>query len=126
MLKMIDVPLSDNLIKAIDARAGMIFVGDVDQLTSVGPVTILSDLIVLGTVPVTRLTALFRKGGAACIIRVAHQIDGDKTPYFLTKTDHDDCYFLTADDPEALAEEITTLVRGRLTKAYDVTPVHYI
>lgn len=123
---MVDVPLANNLIKAIHSGAAVIFVGDVDQLPSVGPGAFLADLIDSQAVPVIRLTEVFRQAAASWIIRVAHQINDGKMPYFPTKEDHGDCYFLTVDDPEALSGRITSLVRDHLPKAYGVDPIRDI
>ena len=58
---MIDVPLANQLLKAVATATSMIFVGDVDQLPSVGPGQFLADLIDSGVVPVIRLTEVFRQ-----------------------------------------------------------------
>ena len=58
---MVGIPLANNLIKAISSRTAVIFVGDVDQLPSVGPGAFLSDLIESNAVPVIRLTEVFRQ-----------------------------------------------------------------
>src|SRR5437870_7384518 len=52
---MVDVPLMNSLVRAVPNRAGLILVGDVDQLPSVGPGTVLQDWIASGVVPVVRL-----------------------------------------------------------------------
>jgi exodeoxyribonuclease V alpha subunit len=58
---MVDVPLMHSLVRAVPNRAGLVLVGDVDQLPSVGPGTVLQDLIAIGVVPVVRLTEVFRQ-----------------------------------------------------------------
>ena len=72
---MIDVPLANQLLKAIASRSAVIFVGDVDQLPSVGPGQFLTDLIDSGAVPVIRLTEVFRQAATSRIVRSAHQIN---------------------------------------------------
>lgn len=57
---MVDVPLANQLLKAVASTTALIFVGDVDQLPSVGPGQVLGDLIESGAVPVVRLTEVFR------------------------------------------------------------------
>jgi ATP-dependent exoDNAse (exonuclease V) alpha subunit len=53
---MINVPLMHALLKAVPRRAGLLMVGDIDQLPSVGPGQVLADLIGSGAIPVVRLT----------------------------------------------------------------------
>lgn len=120
---MIDVPLANSLIKAIAPWTALIFVGDIDQLPSVGPGAVLSDIIESGVVPVIRLTEVFRQASSSWIIRVAHQINEGCMPTFPTKVDNGDCYFVTVDDPEKLPDVVTSLVRDRLPRAYRVDPI---
>jgi exodeoxyribonuclease V alpha subunit len=65
---MLDVPLMHSLVRALPNRTGLVLVGDVDQLPSVGPGTVLGDLIVSGVVPVVRLTEVFRQAADSHII----------------------------------------------------------
>lgn len=123
---MIDVPLANNLIKAIAPGTALIFVGDVDQLPSVGPGAVLSDIIESGAVPVIRLTEVFRQAASSWIIRAAHQINDGRMPTFPTKADNGDCYFVTVDDPEKLPDVVTSLVRDRLPRTYRVDPIRDI
>ncbi len=58
---MVDVLLMHSLLRAIPHRSGLVLVGDVDQLPSVGPGTVLHDLIESGVMPVVRLTEVFRR-----------------------------------------------------------------
>ena len=57
---MVDVSLMASVVKALPDRAGLILVGDVDQLPSVGPGRVLANIIESGAVPVSRLTEIFR------------------------------------------------------------------
>lgn len=120
---MIDVPLANNLIKAVPRHAALIFVGDVDQLPSVGPGAALSDLIESEAVPVIRLTEVFRQAASSWIVRVAHQINDGFMPKFPTKADRGDCYFVSCETFEQVPELIVSLVKTRLPRAYDVDPI---
>ena len=73
-------PLAKQLLKAVATSSAMIFVGDVDQLPSVGPGQFLADLIDSGAVPVIRLTEVFRQAATSRIIRAAHQINHGAFP----------------------------------------------
>lgn len=120
---MIDIPLASNLVKAISSKTAVIFVGDVDQLPSVGPGAFLSDLIESNAVPVIRLTEVFRQAATSWIIKAAHQINAGRMPVFPSKEEKGDCYFLSVEDNEQMPEILTTLVRTRLPKAYGVNPI---
>ncbi len=58
---MVDVMLMQALLRAIPIRAALLIVGDIDQLPSVGPGQVLSDIITSGAVPIIRLTEVFRQ-----------------------------------------------------------------
>ncbi|MCP4359342.1 MAG: ATP-dependent RecD-like DNA helicase [Chloroflexi bacterium] len=83
---MLDIWLTNALLRAILTKTHVVFVGDVDQLPSVGPGRILADLIHSGQIHVTRLTHIFRQARGSLIIQNAHRINwGEKiavsTPY---------------------------------------------
>ena len=123
---MVDVPLANNLLKAVSTHSALIIVGDVDQLPSVGPGAFLSDLIDSGAVPVIRLTEVFRQAATSWIIKAAHQINHGLMPVFPRKDDKGDCYFLTVEEPEELPPRLVTLVKDRLPKAYGVNAIRDI
>lgn len=120
---MVDIPLANNLLKAVPRHASVIFVGDIDQLPSVGPGAFLGDLINSNCIEVIRLTEVFRQAASSWIIRVAHQINKGYFPTFPKKDDKGDCYFVVEDDREHLPQTIVSLVKDRLTKAYGYDPI---
>src|SRR2546429_6189176 len=75
---MVDVPLMHSLLRAVPNHSGLILVGDIDQLPSVGPGTALHDLIESGVVPTVRLTEVFRQAANSDIITSAHRIRRDR------------------------------------------------
>ncbi|MGM3309690.1 SF1B family DNA helicase RecD2 [Anabaena sp. WFMT] len=77
---MLDLFLAYALVKAVSAGAQLLLVGDIDQLPSVGPGSILADLINSGRVPVMRLTQVFRQAQQSAIITAAHQINRGQYP----------------------------------------------
>ncbi|WP_075795231.1 SF1B family DNA helicase RecD2 [Massilia putida] len=123
---MIDVPLANQLLKAVASRSAVILVGDVDQLPSVGPGQVLADLIDSGAVPVIRLTEVFRQAASSRIVRSAHQINQGVYPSFPQKGEESDFYFVHADEPETIASIVVDLVKTRLPKKYAVDPVRDI
>jgi exodeoxyribonuclease V alpha subunit len=77
---MLDLFLAYALVKAVSAGAQLLLVGDIDQLPSVGPGSVLADLINSGKVPVVRLTQVFRQAQQSAIITAAHQINRGQYP----------------------------------------------
>src|SRR5246500_4552935 len=72
---MVDVPLMRAVLRALPDHAGLLLVGDVDQLPAVGPGQVLSDIIASTSVPVVRLTEVFRQAAKSRIIVNAHRIN---------------------------------------------------
>jgi exodeoxyribonuclease V alpha subunit len=122
---MIDVPLMNQLLKAIPAWTCVIFVGDVDQLPSVGPGTVLADLIESATVKVVRLTEIFRQAGASRIVRAAHAINHGEVPES-SPTNQGDFYVVEAETPELIQEKIIQMVRERIPARFGLDPLHDI
>lgn len=77
-MSMVDIWLANQLLKSLPDDIKMVIVGDEDQLPSVGPGQVLSDLIQSGVVPVVRLTEIFRQAEGSSIIELAHQIKEGK------------------------------------------------
>lgn len=78
---MLDNKLASALMRAVPKEAHLVFVGDVNQLPSVGAGNVLGDLIASGRVPVTRLSAVYRQGKRSGIVTTAHAIlQGDARP----------------------------------------------
>ncbi|GAC1406105.1 MAG: ATP-dependent RecD-like DNA helicase [Burkholderiaceae bacterium] len=123
---MVDVPLANQLLKAIASDTAVIFVGDVDQLPSVGPGQVLADLIASNAVPVVRLTEVFRQAATSRIIRSAHQINNGVFPTLAGKGEESDFYLVAAEEPEKIAQTIVDLVKTRLPRKFHVDPVRDI
>ncbi len=123
---MVDIALANNFLKAVAIKTAVIFVGDVDQLPSVGPGAFLSDVIESGAVPVIRLTEVFRQAASSWIIRAAHRINEGLMPEFPGKRDKADFYFLSVEEPADAPERIVELVKTRLPRAYRVDPIRDI
>lgn len=73
-MSMVDVPLMNKIIRAVGSRVKTVFVGDSDQLPSVGPGSVLRDIIGSGAIPVVRLDKIFRQAEGSLIITNAHAI----------------------------------------------------
>ena len=116
---MVDVPLMASVVKALPDKAGLMLVGDVDQLPSVGPGQVLADVIESGAVPVARLTEIFRQSAQSQIITNAHKVNSGYIPNFdVVKGGHSDFYFVEARDPEDAVTKIIEIVKNRLPKRF--------
>jgi exodeoxyribonuclease V alpha subunit len=123
---MIDVPLANQLLKAVATRSAVLFVGDVDQLPSVGPGQFLTDLIDSGVVPVIRLTEVFRQAATSRIVRSAHQVNQGMFPSLPAKGEVSDFYLVPAEEPEAIVQTVVELVKTRLPAKFGLDPVRDI
>ena len=122
---MIDIMLMYSLLKAVPDSMTLIFVGDVDQLPSVGAGNVLRDLIDSGVFPVVRLTKIFRQAAASRIITNAHRINRGRMPD-LSNGKQSDFFFLEEEDPETAAQEIVRLVKERLPRAYGTRDIQVL
>jgi len=109
---MVDILLMDALIQAVPPGCRLILVGDADQLPSVGPGNVFSDLIRSGAVPVVRLTEIFRQARESAIIRNAHAINRGEVPDFKQK--EADFFFLQRPNARQTVDTVVDLVARRL------------
>lgn len=116
---MIDIILMNNLMKAIPLGMRLVFVGDIDQLPSVGAGNVLRDIIDSRKIPVIRLTRIFRQAQSSRIVMSAHAINRGAFPDLSNGKDTD-FFFIKNDDAEQVATNIVQLVKNRLPKAYSM------
>jgi exodeoxyribonuclease V alpha subunit len=116
---MLDVLLANKLIKAIPPGAHLLFVGDVDQLPSVGAGEVLRDLLAADRLPRVRLTHVFRQAQQSGVITNAHRINAGQPPLTHGLAD----FFLFAeDDPEQVADLVVDIVANRLPRRFGLDP----
>jgi exodeoxyribonuclease V alpha subunit len=121
---MLDVVLANNLLKAVSPEAQLILVGDVDQLPSVGPGTVLRDLIDSKVIPVARLTKDFRQAAESLIIQNAHRVNRTEFPHLIRPGQaRSDCYFIEAEEPEEILQWIIKTVATSLPRRYGWNPL---
>ncbi|NGX60150.1 MAG: ATP-dependent RecD-like DNA helicase [Chlamydiae bacterium] len=108
---MIDTHLMYSLLKAIPSHTRVIFVGDIDQLPSVGPGNVLRDVIDSDTLPVVRLTEIFRQAKGSHIITNAHKINQGEFPYLHGNRDF---RFFEGETPEDIQQIIIRLLMREL------------
>ena len=121
-VSMIDILLMNSLLKAVLSGTFLILIGDVDQLPSVGPGNLLKDIIDSDTIPVVRLTKIFRQNWRSLIIVNAHRVNEGKYPVIKGERERD-FYFIEEEDPQLAAQKIINLCTVRLPSKYKIDPV---
>ncbi len=120
-ISMIDIQLMANLLEAIPQTASVIFVGDNDQLPSVGAGNVLSDLINSKTVPHINLKTVFRQAAASRIVTAAHEIKNNSVPNLLNNKS-DNFFMLEKNNPNECLGTILDLVSKRLPERKKLDP----
>jgi len=118
---MLDLLLTNNLLKAVDPTAHVLFVGDVDQLPSVGAGDVLRDIIGSGRAAVVQLTTIFRQAADSGIVVNAHRINQGQPPIL---NQFDDFYFFSEKDPRQAADLLVDIVRRRIPRKFGLDPVN--
>ena len=122
---MIDTSLMYYLLRALPDHARVIFVGDINQLPSVGPGNVLKDIIFSKRVPVTLLHEIFRQAAGSHIVTNAHRINQGEYPDLTNETDGD-FFFIERQEPEQVLEAIVNLVTQRLPQRYKLDTLNDI
>jgi exodeoxyribonuclease V alpha subunit len=123
---MIDVPLMHAILRALPRSAGLLMVGDPDQLPSVGPGQVLADLIAAKTLPEVHLTEVFRQAAQSRIIQAAHRINAGHMPDLGKPEGQSDFYFIAVDDPAEAADKLVKLVTTHIPRRFGLDPVQDI
>jgi exodeoxyribonuclease V alpha subunit len=124
-VSMLDILLAYRLVRAIHPEAHLLLVGDADQLPSVGPGSVLTDVLASEAVPRVHLTQLFRQARESRIVVTAHDINRGIPPPERNDP-QSDFFFLSAPSPESAANLIVDLVARRLPARYHLHPVRDI
>lgn len=123
-LSMIDLLLMNALLKAIDLGSHVLFIGDPDQLPSVGAGSVLRDLIASQFVPVVALDVIFRQAESSLIITNAHRINQGEMPHFTPVAQ--DFFLFKESEPESAAKRVVELVKTRIPNKFGVDAVEDI
>ncbi len=124
---MVDTLLMYHFLKAVPLKATLIFVGDVDQLPSVGAGCVLKDIIDSKLVPTVVLDQIFRQSGESMIIVNAHRINKGNLPIFKGDEEHrKDFYFFFIEEPEKVLEKIVSLCRDTLPLKFHLNALNDI
>lgn len=113
---MIDIFLANAILKAIPYNAHIVFIGDVDQLPSVGPGNVLNDLISSQKIAVTRLTQIFRQAQDSLIVINAHKINNGQYPVSNIENSKNDFIFIKEEDPENITSHLKKILFITLKK----------
>ncbi|MBQ9967836.1 MAG: ATP-dependent RecD-like DNA helicase [Oscillospiraceae bacterium] len=117
---MVDVLLMQSLIRALPSKCRLILVGDPDQLPSVGPGNLFSDLIRSQIVPTVRLTEIFRQAQESLIVMNAHAVDRGEMPVLNARDK--DFFFLKSRSSEDVIQTIQDLCVRRLPRNMGIEP----
>jgi exodeoxyribonuclease V alpha subunit len=119
---MVDIALMDHLLAAIEPHTHLILVGDVDQLPSVGPGSVLKDLIDSQSVPVAILRRIFRQDQQSLIVVNAHRILQGQNLEFSGARERRDFDFIARESEEEILETIKELLRERIPQWLGLRP----
>ncbi len=125
---MLDINLTYHLLKAVPGGCRLIFVGDVDQLPSVGAGSVLKDIIRSGKMPVVRLENVFRQAEVSPIVLNAHRINHGQMPEFIAGVNSE--FALQEFSDEQIAAEFVARTYAEMTmdgdwrKVQVLSPMH--
>ncbi|GAB1818517.1 SF1B family DNA helicase RecD2 [Herbidospora sp. RD11066] len=116
---MLDLLLANKLAKAVAPGAHLLFVGDVDQLPSVGAGEVLRDLLAAPDVPRVRLTQIFRQAQQSGVVVNAHRVNGGQMPLV---REFPDFFLFPAEDPDEIAALTVDVVAKRIPGKFGLNP----
>ncbi len=126
-VSMVDVVLMNQLLRAIPDRGALLMVGDADQLPSVGPGSVLADIIASGRIPTVRLTEIFRQAATSEIIVNAHRICRGQMPFGSREgKETGDFYWIPAETPEEIHHKLMVVVCERIPRRFGLDPVEEV
>ncbi|MCX8023139.1 MAG: ATP-dependent RecD-like DNA helicase [Syntrophorhabdaceae bacterium] len=124
---MMETILTYHFLKAVPKKATLIFVGDVDQLPSVGAGNVLKDIIESGVIPTVRLKEIFRQSRESMIILNAHRINNGEMPLFGKRgAEATDFYFIQVESPEEALDRLVYLCREGIPRRFGYDPLEDI
>jgi len=121
---MVDLPLMHHLLKAVPSPMRLILVGDKDQLPSVGPGTLLRDIIESGTLEVVRLEDIFRQAKESFIVLNAHRVNQGESLVFPPRGDRDaDFYFIPQNDERKVFAMVLKMCSWSVPRKLGLSPL---
>ncbi len=122
-MSMVDTVLAYNLLKAVPLDCRLVLVGDVDQLPSVGPGSVLRDLIASRAVAVVALTEIFRQAAESLIVVNAHRVNRGELPAGAAEGQVADFYVVERTEPEDVLAAVKEIVAERIPARFGLDPV---
>lgn len=119
-MSMVDLTLMHALLSAVVEGTRLILVGDVNQLPSVGPGSVLKDIIASGSFPVVTLKKIFRQAGESDIVVNAHKINAGE-PVTLNNKSRD-FFFLKRQEADVIISVVITLIQKKLPRYVNAAP----
>ncbi|MEU6409085.1 ATP-dependent RecD-like DNA helicase [Microbispora sp. NPDC046933] len=116
---MLDLLLANKLAKAVAPGAHLLFVGDVDQLPSVGAGEVLRDLLAAPGIPRVRLTQIFRQAQESGVVVNAHRVNTGQHPLV---RDFPDFFLFPCEEPEEIAALTVDVVARRIPRKFGLNP----
>jgi exodeoxyribonuclease V alpha subunit len=125
-VSMIDIQLMANFIKAVKKKAFLLFIGDINQLPSVGPGNVLKDMLASKVITFIELTHIFRQAQDSLIVTNAHMINNGfyKPLEHKSKETLSDFYFIQENDPPKVLELIKEMIVDRIPRRFKLNPIH--
>ncbi len=118
---MIDVRLAANLLAAVPSSARVVWVGDTDQLPSVGAGNVLGDLIQSGAVAYTKLDQIFRQDTTGLIVTNAHHVNAGEP--LEIRSGESDFYFIRCEDPNECVKRAIEFMTTRIPRKFGMDPL---
>ncbi|MEV0584619.1 ATP-dependent RecD-like DNA helicase [Nonomuraea sp. NPDC050310] len=116
---MLDLLLANKLVKAVAPGAHLLFVGDVDQLPSVGAGEVLKDLLAAPDIPRVRLTQVFRQAAESGVVTNAHRVNDGRHPVLEGMKDF---FLFPCEEPEEIAALTVDVVARRIPRKFGLDP----
>ena len=123
---MLDASLTRRFLEALPNAAVLVFVGDTDQLPSVGAGNVLGDLIASDVVPCNRLTTIYRQDQTGYIVRNAHHVNAGENFELPAAGQESDFYFMEAQDPERIQAMTLHMLLKRIPARFGFDPLRDI
>ncbi len=118
---MIDVKLASHLLAAVPSEAVVVWVGDTDQLPSVGAGSVLGDLIKSGVVASTKLDVIFRQDTSGLIVKNAHHVNAGEP--LEVRQGESDFYFIRCEDPAMCVQRAIEFMTTRIPRKFGMDPL---
>lgn len=122
-VSMIDIQLMHSFLRALPPMATLVFVGDADQLPSVGAGNVLRDMIDSGVIPMTMLETIFRQEAQSWIVRNAHRVNSGLPFEFPENGEASDFFFIESETPDDVIAKMLELVSSRIPRKFHFDPM---